>query len=315
MSRQIHVAPAKKKAAKEFEQLLLEYPIVAAVNLESLPAKQLAVMRDKLRQTCHIRMAKRRVMNVAIEAVKGKKHGIEQLQSHMKGMPALLFTKENPFTLYKTVKKNKSKAAAKAGQKAPYDLVVPAGPTSFAPGPVIGELGSLGIKTGVENGKVAIKADSVVAKEGAVISQKLAGLLLRLGIEPMEIGLDITAVYENGMIMTRSVLDVDEDAYLGMIGKAAAQAIALSIETSFLTPETRERAIEVTAKSAVALAIETKQSPETGLNLSEAELALYTALTQGPVATTEAAPAAKAEEKKEEKNEESAAEGLGNLFG
>ena len=133
----------------------------------------------------------------------------------------------------------------------------------------------------------------------------------------MEIGLDLTAVYEDGMIMTRSVLDVDESAYLGMIGKAAAQAIALSIETSFLTPETRERAVTQAARQATALAVETKQSPESGLNLSEAELALYNAIVNGPVASSAPAdaPAAQAEEKKEEKNEEAAAEGLGNLFG
>ena len=69
---------------------------------------------------------------------------------HLKGMPALIFTKENPFSLFKTLKKSKTNAPAKANQTAPFDLIVPKGPTSFAPGPVIGELAILGIKSGVE---------------------------------------------------------------------------------------------------------------------------------------------------------------------
>jgi len=66
-------------------------------------------------------------------------------------MPALLFTKENPFKLYNKLQKSKSSAPAKAGQTAPSEIVVPKGPTPFAPGPIIGELGALGIKTAVEN--------------------------------------------------------------------------------------------------------------------------------------------------------------------
>lgn len=309
-----HVAEEKKQAVAEFEQLLLQYPIVAAVNVESLPAKQLSTMRAKLRGTCQIRMTKRRIMKVAIENVKAKKPGIEQLEAHLDGMPALLFTKENPFSLYKTIKKNKSKAAAKAGQKAPRDIIVPAGPTNFAPGPIIGELATAGIKSGVENGKVAIKMDSTVAREGDVISGKLASILLRLGIEPMEIGLNITAVYENGMILKRSVLDVDEDAYINLLRQAVAEGIALSMETGFLTKETVELALQKASREAASLAVEAK-IPQDQLSLNDAELAVYTMLMQGPVAAPESAAAPAEKQHKEEQKEESMAEGLGNLFG
>jgi large subunit ribosomal protein L10 len=42
--------------------------------------------------------------------------------------------------LYKILQKSKSSAPAKAGQTAPNDIYVKAGKTSFAPGPIIGEL-------------------------------------------------------------------------------------------------------------------------------------------------------------------------------
>ena len=105
------------------------------------------------------------------DKAKEKKPGIEKLKDHLNGMPSLMFTKENPFRLAANLMKSKSKAPAKAGQVAPSDIVVEAGPTGFAPGPVIGELGQLGIKTSVENGKVAIKENKVLVKKGEKIAQ------------------------------------------------------------------------------------------------------------------------------------------------
>ena len=237
----------KLKAVNEFEELMREYPIIGAVNMESLPAPQLQQMREQLRDTCVIKMTKRRLMSVAIDNVKDDKPGIEQLEEHLKGMPALLFTKENPFTLFKILKKNKSSAPAKGGQEAPKDIKISAGPTPFAPGPIIGELGKYGLKTGVENGKVAVKEDKVVVEEGEVIDEDLAALLTRLDIKPMEVGLAITAVYEDGEILTKSVLDIDEEQYLADLSAAAAGAINLSVNAGIPTADTIELLLSTAA--------------------------------------------------------------------
>jgi len=236
-----HVSQAKKDVVSQFTQLIDKYDIVGAVNMENLPAKQLNNMREQLRDGVLIKMSKRRLLKVALEA--SKKEGVTELISYLKGMPALLFTNQSPFTLFKTLKKNKSSTAIKGGQVAPHDIVVPAGPTGFAPGPVIGELGSAGIKAGIDGGKVVIKEDSLVAKEGDVVNAKLAGLLTRLGIEPMEIGLDLTAVFENGEILTKAVLDIDEDAYLNDIVTAASWAFNLAVDIAYASSETIETLI------------------------------------------------------------------------
>ena len=61
---------------------------------------------------------------------------------------ALLFSVYLYFIYIKPyLEKSKSNAPAKPGQTAPSDLVLPAGETPFTPGPMIGELGQLGIKT------------------------------------------------------------------------------------------------------------------------------------------------------------------------
>lgn len=237
-----HVSEKKKNVVAEFSKLISEYDIIGAVNMENLPARTLANMREKLRETVLIKMSKRRLLKVALE--QSDKKGLTELIPHLKGMPALLFTNASPFTLFKTLKKNKSNTAIKAGQTAPSDIVVPAGPTGFAPGPVIGELGSVGIKAGIDGGKVAIKEDAVVAKEGDVVNEKLAALLTRLGIEPMEIGLDLTAVYENGEILTKAVLDIDEDKYIADITQAASWAFNLAVESAYPCEETTETLLQ-----------------------------------------------------------------------
>lgn len=251
-----HVSPAKKKLVKEFKELITKYPIIAVVNMENLPAKQLQTMRTKLRDNVELRMAKRRLIKIALESTEKEQPGVTKLAEYMRGMPALLFTSENPFSLFKTLKKNKSTAPIKAGQVAPNDIVVPAGPTGFAPGPIIGELGGFGIKSGIDAGKVVIKEDSVVAKEGEEVSSGLAGVLTRLGIEPMQVGLDLLAAYEDGEIVTKSVLDIDEDQYIADIISAATQATNLSFNSAYPTKETITLLLSTAAKDSLALALD-----------------------------------------------------------
>lgn len=251
-----HVSEAKKQVVNDFVGLINEYPLIAAVNMENLPGKQLQNMREQLRGKVVIRMTKRRVLNKAFEAAEKQKPGISKLSEHLRGMPALLFTKDNPFSLFKTLKKNQSNAPIKAGQTAPNDLVVPAGPTGFAPGPIIGELGGFGIKSGIENGKVVVKADSVVAKAGDIVSSELAGVLTRLGIEPMKVGLDLIAAFEDGEIVGRDVLDIDEEAYKNNIILAATQATNLSFNAAIPTTDTISMLLSTAAADALALALD-----------------------------------------------------------
>jgi len=248
-----HVSQNKKDVVGEFSKLIEKYKYVGAVNMENLPARTMLKMREQLRGSVLIKMSKRRLLKVALE--NSKKKNMDKLVPHLKGMPALIFTEESPFILFKTLKKNKSAAAIKGGQKAPKDIIVPAGPTSFAPGPVIGELGAVGIKSGVENGKVAIKADSMVAHEGDTISPALASILTRLGIEPMEIGLDLIAVYENGEILTKSILDIDEDKYIADITSCARNAFNLAINSAYICSDTITVLVQKSFTEAKNLAI------------------------------------------------------------
>ena len=232
-----NVSEYKKKIVEDMAKLMRQYSIIGMVNMEDMPAPQLQGMRAELRGKVDMFMTKKRLMRIAIEKLKNEKKNIGELEKYFQGMPALIFTNESPFKLSKILRKSKTKAPAKAGQIAPNDIIINKGPTPFAPGPVISELSAAGLKVGVEGGKVAVKEDTVIVKKGEKIKPKVAEILTRLDIKPMEIGLGLVAAYEEGIIYQKDILDVDEKEYLNSINLAAAQAFNLAYNITYVTKE------------------------------------------------------------------------------
>lgn len=226
---------AKAKVVSKFKDLLGKYNIVATLDLYGLPAKQLQGMREELRGKCEILMAKHRLMRIALKET--DRQGIAELENGLRGMPALLFTNDNPFKLFKILEKSKSPIAAKAGQIAPRDVIVPAGPTSFSPGPIIGELKSAKIDAGIVNGKIEIKSDSLVLKKGEEFSESMAALLARLDIKPMEVGLNLVSAYENGIVFDAEQLRIDEEAFMNDLVGAIQGGMNLSVEAVYPTKD------------------------------------------------------------------------------
>ncbi len=256
------IAEYKKKIVVKMVELIRKYPVIGIVNMESLPAPQLQKLRSGLRGTLNIVMTKKTLMKIALENVKSEKKGIDALANYFEGMPAFVFTDQNPFKVSSILQKNKSSAPAKANQVAPEDIIVPAGPTPFAPGPIISDLGMAGIKSGVEGGKIVVKSDCVVAKKGERIKPKVADVLARLGIQPMEIGLELIAAYDKGTIYEKGILSVTQDEYISRIVKASCEAKALALEVSYVTKETVTYLIIEAFVSAKALAESQGMPPE-----------------------------------------------------
>ena len=330
-----HVSQKKKDVVSDFAKLIEQYPVIGVVNMQNLPTKQLQTMRSKLRERETVLiMTKKRLMKIAFS--KSKKQHIADLEKHFEGMPALIFTSENPFKLYLELQKTKSRAPAKPGQTAPNNITVTAGPTSFSPGPIIGQLGKYGIKTGVEAGKIVIKEDTVVAKKGDVIDSDLAEILTRLGIEPMEIGLNLTAVYEDGIISTSDVLHIDEDEYKSKICTAYNDSMNLAVYITYTNDETITLLLSKAYSDSKALALSQGiLTDETTLEIIQKAqneaLSLSNSLPGDTLSSKETSePVEKEEPKKEDVKEEKSEEepkekededkgdtaaGLGSLFG
>ena len=253
----------KKQLVASIVKNLQSSPVIGLLDLENLPAQQLQKMRSTLRaKGVNVVMTRKRLLQMAMKGA-NKSH-LDQLESAMRGVPALLLAKDNPFALYAMIQKSKSEASAKAGQIAPRDIMVKAGPTSFAPGPIISELAAVGIKTKVEAGKLAIIADTVIVKEGNVISAKVAETLKRLDIKPMEIGLNIVVVWENGFVFKAKDLAIDEQEYAQNVTTAAQWAMNLAVECAYATKDTAEVLLQKAFREAKAVALESAfLTPET----------------------------------------------------
>jgi large subunit ribosomal protein L10 len=254
MALYTHHLPAwKKKEIEEIKRYTGKYSLVGLVDMYGIPASQVQQIRRNLRGTAVIKMTRNTLIKHAFDEIGGDK---VQVSEYLSGHSALIFTNENPFRLFKTLEKTKTKMAAKPGETAPDDIVVEKGPTSFKPGPIVGELQQAGIPAAIEAGKVKIRETKTVVKKGAVISAKMAAVLSKLDIRPMDVGLILQVASYEGSIYEPSVLAIDEGVILGRITLAAAQAFNLSVNACIPTKETIAPIITKAASEARGLAIE-----------------------------------------------------------
>ncbi len=226
--------------------------VIAVIDMNNLPSKELQGIRKTVDSKLKLRMAKKTLLKLALS--KSKIKNSEKLIEHLTGMPALVLFENDSFDLWNLLKENMSESNAKAGQSAPFDIIIPAGPTGFAPGPILGELGDVGIKAGINAGKIEVKQDSKVVSEGEEINEKLAAILSRLGVKPMKIGLNLIATLEDGTVYLRSTLDVDPEEYVEKIKSAYSDSFKLALGTNTVTSETATHMVRNSEIDAIKLA-------------------------------------------------------------
>lgn len=225
----------KIKQAEMLAELIGKYKICGMLNLYKMPARSFQKIKRDLSERAVIKVAKSAVLVKALETA-GKK----ELAKIIAPQPAIILTNENPFKIFKFIQKNKSKASAKAGDKAPEDIVVPAGPTDIPPGPAISALTKVKIAARVEGGKIAVAKDSLVAKKGEVISAELASALAMVKIEPMEIGLDVAGMLEGSVLYGKDSLAVDDEKVLADLILGANASLNLSVFIGWPTKQNIE---------------------------------------------------------------------------
>lgn len=236
MQKAAKIAEWKGKEVESIKTLLKAYSVLGVVDVTNLPSLQLKRIRHKLKGNVLVKMSKKRLIKIALTELGDK--NLNVINQEIQGMTALIFSNEDHFKLYESLEENKSNAPAKAGQISPRDIFVTAGPTPFTPGPVISELNQLGIKTEVKEGKLHIKEDKLLVKEGEAISPKASSMLSKLGIEPMEIGLNLILMYSGGIIFRKNVLSINKARIIKDIKIGRDVALSLAMSISYISSET-----------------------------------------------------------------------------
>ena len=248
-----HLPSWKKDEVAEIKKNAKEFTLIGLVDMYGIPAQQVQQIRRNLRGKAVIKVTRNTLIKHAFEDIGGD---VKNLSKYISGHSAIIFTNDNPFKLYKQLEKTKTKMAAKAGEKAPEDIVIEKGPTSFKPGPIVGELQQAGIPAAIEAGKVKISETKTVVKKGGIISAKLATILAKLDVKPMDVGLALQAAYHEGDIFEPSVLAVDETVILAQIALASREALGLSVEAAFPTKDSMDAILIKAVRDARGLAIE-----------------------------------------------------------
>jgi large subunit ribosomal protein L10 len=250
------VPPERLAAVADLEEVLVGRSMTAVVGIRGVPASALQRMRRELRGRGHpIRVATNSSIRHAIENASKKRPSLKPLLDQVQDQTAILSAEGNPFALYQELLRTRSPTPARGGEVAPNDIVVPAGTTNFKPGPIVGELQHAGFPAAIEKGKVVLKKDVTIVKAGDHISREVAGMLTRLEIFPLEVGLALRAVVDGETFYPPDVLAIDLDAQRAALAQAARAALGLAVEIGYPTPQTVPLLVTRAHRRALGLAL------------------------------------------------------------
>ena len=330
----------KKDTVQDLVDLLKSGDTIAVIDIHGVPAGAMLGMRATLRNDMNIQVAKKRLMAIAWERVGLKDENLNELfQGSVQ--PALVSSsKLNSFELFTELKKTEAGRAAKEGDVAPYQIVVEKMDTGMPPGPIVGELNSVGIPAKIMGGSVQIQKRTVVLEEGDVFEGDMGMMLSKIGINPIVTGLRLCGTLEGGTVFQPSTLDIDYEQFESdlisyaagafnlacnitwftdqtmptILAKASREAMAVALEAAIATADTMPHLVGRAHSGALAVAgqLDSDALDEELANMLGAAASAAASAASSPESTSEVPTEAPEEEEEEE---EESFGGLGDLFG
>jgi len=249
-----HIPSEKTETVQETVELLKEYDIIAAADLNKVTSAMLQDMRRQLRGRLRFKVLKNTLMKISME--QAGKEGHDAFMEQVAGPNVFMFTNGNPFKVAMELDANRVRVFAKAGDPALDDIVFSAGNTGLSPGPLIGKFGVLGVRTRIEGGNIWVAQDTTVCRVGEPINMDLADLLQRMSIRTSEMGLRVKAVYERGDIIPGDALILDLDDYRSRLEQAIGGAFKVAVEAAYYTPATVPTILAKAFQQARSVALE-----------------------------------------------------------
>lgn len=248
---------------QELQELPGKFDVIALSKMSKVRAAQLMTIRKKFRNDIKIRVIKNRVAQRSFQKLNNL-HGLDYLSKELEGQCALLFTNISPFKLNLIFDKNKVFLPAKGGDIATKDITIPAGNTGISPGPVLSEFKEANVLTKIDQGTIWVSKDTVVTRSGSVISQKLASLMSKLNIKPIEAGISISLAIAEGMVLKENDLKINLAEFHDELTRSFHAAISLAVEASYPNTETIAYSLKKANQNAMTLATESGYlSPDT----------------------------------------------------
>ena len=246
--------PRKVRMHAQLQETPAKYGTVALIRLEKVRASQILQLRKTLKGQVEFVSIKNKL---AIKAMGGAQApGVDRLAQDIGGQCMLLFTDMSPFRLNMILAKNKVMLAARGGDIASVDVEVAARNTGIAPGPMLTEFKEAGIPTRIDQGTIWIAKDTVPVRKGEVIGEKLASMLGKLDIKPIEASIMLDTAIEDGFRYGRDDLVIDVEEVAGRLAAAHQEALNLSMEAGYATAESIVPILAKASSSARSLSVE-----------------------------------------------------------
>lgn len=259
MTSQKHTRTTYPKGKQELYQQMLELPksynVIALSKVNKVRATQLMKIRKKFHNEIIIKVIKNRVTQRAFEKISDVQ-GIDKLSSQLEGQCALMFTNISPFKLNLIFDQNKVFLLAKGGDITKTEIMIPSGDTGITPGPVLSEFKEANVPTKIDQGTIWVSRDTIVAKPTDVISTKLASLLSKLNIKPIEAGIVVNYAIADKLVFAEDDLRIDLNEIKNELGRSYNESISLAVDSSYFTRESMGYLLSKASRQAQYLALE-----------------------------------------------------------
>lgn len=234
--REKPIPSAKLEEIEELKENIKKFRTVLIASCKGLPGLQYHAIKKDLRGRVEIKMSKKTLFSRAIDGI--EKGQIKNLKKEIGADISLFFSDLDPFALSGLLSDNQSPSKARAGDIAPEDIEIEAGPTDLVPGPTISELGAVGLKVSVKNGKLEIMKGAIVAKEGEEINSNVASVLAKLNITPMRVGFLPLAAYDSEDDKVYVGIKVNKEGTLEELRTLVGKALGFATNIEYPAKET-----------------------------------------------------------------------------
>jgi len=244
----------KTQIYQQLQELQKKYKVLSIIQMRKVHSTQILPLRKSLKGEVEFVCVKDKVAAKALETLDVP--GIKEMISELKGQIMFIFTDMSPFKLNVLLAKNKIMMSARGGDIASMDILVPAKNTGIAPGPMLTEFKEAGIPTKIDQGTIWIAKDSTPVLKGGVINEKLASLLGKLDIKPVEAGISLHSALEDGLKYAEAEMIIDVEKIRAQFSQAHQEAVSLSIEAAYVTADNISQILNNASQSARSVSIE-----------------------------------------------------------
>lgn len=224
----------KIELVKNLADAIDKHQTLMFASIKGLPSRQFQKIKKELSKNTQVFIVKKNMLNKAIDKSKKNNKG---LKDYVKEDMAVLISEMDVFELATKLSEGKSPVKAKVGQIANEDIIVEPGPTELVAGPVVSELGALGIKIEIKGGKIEIKDLKTIVKKDQSISEGACSIMSKLNILPFSVGFVPLVAYDSKSEKIYTSLIIDKPGTLKSLKELYSKALAFAVSREYICKE------------------------------------------------------------------------------